>query len=121
MKRCERYLNAIDRIDLIQIKLTKILNKQLFIEIDTRLNEFNNFLQILRLFICWLQQNCFILNDKKHEFCLNLNKYYRKENERLEPWDLRGGIAHELKVKLFVLNRPFFLYYFISISESYIF
>ena len=100
MKRCDRYLNAIDRVELIHLKLTKILNKQLFIEINPRLNDLNNFLQIIRLFIGWLQRNCFILN--KNEFCSNLSRFYfSRESLRLEPWDLRGGITNELKVGIF--------------------
>jgi hypothetical protein len=75
--------------------LSKVLNKQLFIEINPRLNDLNNFLQIIRLFLCWLQQN---LN--KREFCLNLSKFYfSRDSLRLEPWDLRGGITNELKVR----------------------
>ena len=111
MKRCERYLSVIDRIELIQLKLTNTLNKQLFAEVDLRLNELNNFLQIIRVFVCWLQQNCFVLNENKKEFCLLLNKFYRKENDRLEPWDLRGGVTQELKVCLkffFFLVEYFF-------------
>lgn len=108
MKRCERYLNVIDRIELIHFKLSKALNKQLFIEINPRLTDLNNFLQIIRLFLCWIQQNCFVSNKNKSEFFSNLNKFYYSRNSfRLEPWDLRGGITSELKVSVFVDDEHF--------------